>query len=130
MNRQTNNNPDSLSEGILFLDGFISNLEDIVGNKMGPLWHEKNRQSLKDGAARLKLFQEDWRQLKDNPDNHQIRLIHKKVSRIQQLISQYIMILEGSRSLVQEEISKINKAILIRGYRFRNNVPVSGGQLC
>jgi hypothetical protein len=130
LNGQPKNKPDSLSEGILFLDGFIRNLEDIVGNKMGPLWHEKNRQFVKDGAARLKLFQEDWRRLKNNPDNHQIRLIHKKVSRVQQLISQYIMILEGSRSLVQEEISKINKAVMIRGYRFRNYVPVSGGQLC
>ncbi len=130
MNGQTKNRPESLSEEILFLDGFISRLEDIVGNKMGPLWHEKNRQFVKDGAARLKLLQNDWGRFKDNPDNYQIRLIHKKVSRVQQLISQYIMILEGSRSLVQEEISRINKAVSIRGYRFRNHVPVSGGQLC
>lgn len=130
MSGQIKDRPDLLSEGILFLDAFISNLEDIISNKNGPLWHDKNRKSVKDGAARLKLFQEDWRRLKDNPDNHQIRLIHKKVSRVQQLISQYIMILEGSRSLVYEEISRINKAGLLRGYRFKDIASVSGGQLC
>lgn len=130
MNGQIENKSAVFSEMIFFLDDFINNLENIVGNKMGPLWNDKNRQSVKDGAARLKLFEKEWRRHKNDSDDNQTRLIYKKISRVQQLISQYIMLLEGSRSLVKEEISRINKATLIRGYRFRDYVRVPGGQLC
>jgi hypothetical protein len=130
LNGNIRNIPDTLSDGMHFLDCFISTLENIVDNKMGPLWHDKNRQLVRDGVSRLKLLDKEWRRLKHDSEEHQLKLINTKIARVQQLISQYMMLLEGSKSLVKEEIGRINKAKLIRGYRFGELIRVSSGQLC
>jgi hypothetical protein len=130
LNAATEKKLGTLSETDHFLDSFINDLENIVNNKMGPLWQSKNTRTVKTGVARLMLIEKEWRRADGSLNNYQTRFIEKKLSRVRQLISQYIMILEGSLSIVREEISRINKAKKIRGYRFKDSVRVSGGQLC
>lgn len=121
---------DSLAAEILFLDNYIKTLEKIVGNEMGQLWHAKNRQLVKEGTARLKEFNRTWHLVRQSSNSDQLKLLRQKMIRMQQLISQYIMLLEGARTLVKGEIGRINKAKSIRGYRLGNVVRVPGGQLC
>jgi hypothetical protein len=124
-----------LDNGQIILDNLIVNLEKIVENKRGPLWHSKNRGFVLESTAKLELLDREWRAVEPGISNqaniskrHQI--IRQKISRVQQLISQYIILLEGSKSLIKGEIGRINKAKSIKGYRFKNCYRISGGQLC
>jgi hypothetical protein len=124
-----------LNDGQTVLDTLITDLEKIVDSKNGPLWHPNNRQRVETAISRLKLLDHEWRASKPGVGNQTIvgrqhLLIRRKMSRVQQLISQYMLILEGSKSLVKEEIGRINKAKLIKGYRFKNSYRISSGQLC
>jgi hypothetical protein len=124
-----------LEDGHTILDNLTASLELIIDNKNGPLWQPKNRQIVDDAMAQLKLLDQEWQSAKYQHEvitsvDHQHRMVRQKIARVQQLISTYIMLLEGSKSLVNGEIGRINKAKLIRGYQFRRSYQQSAGQLC
>jgi hypothetical protein len=124
-----------LDDGHAVLDNLTASLELIVDNKNGPLWHSKNRQIVENAVARLKLLDQEWQTAKSKHEviasvDQRHQLIRQKITRVQQLISQYMILLEGSKSLVKGEIGRINKAKSIKGYRFKNCYRISSGQLC
>jgi hypothetical protein len=124
-----------LDDGHAVLDNLTTSLELIVDNKNGPLWHSKNREIVEDAVARLKLLDQEWQIAKSKHEviasvDRRHQLIRQKIARVQQLISQYMILLEGSKSLVKGEIGRINKAKSIKGYRFKNCYRISSGQLC
>jgi hypothetical protein len=120
------------------LDGLIATVEKINDNKMGPLWHPDNIRLLNNFIDQMKSLDKDGPAAANNNRiaNLDIKtklsfdIFRRKLLKAKQLIAIYMAKIEGSKSLLQDEISRINKAKLIRGYRFRSQSSESAGQLC
>jgi hypothetical protein len=127
-----------LVQKLTALDGLICAIEKINDNRMGDPWSRENIGLVNSYIDRMKSLDDELppstiNVMADSSDTD-IRLLvdqmKQKLLRARQLISIYIAKIEGSKSLVQDKIGRINKARLIRGYRFRNNYHESAGQLC